>query len=164
VTRIVSGFVEFADCEPPIPLLAELTLSITEGAIERDEGGHLIAYVKSRSPFRSVNQLNERLGLNQLELVSSHSVLSTNPESPTVFRQQIEVVLPAGATFPNLVGTDELILQRNLACNSVTVADGALLGTRLVGRFLQTYEYRDLPNLGDTLAINSSGRFEAVLG
>ncbi len=163
VTRIVSGFVEFADCEPPIPLLAELTLYITEGAIERNEDGHLIAYVQSRSPFRSVNQLNERLGLNQLELVSQDSVLSTNSDSPTIFRQQIEVVLPAGATFPNLVGTDELILQRNLVCNSVTVADGALLGTRLVGRFLQTYEYRDLPNVGDTFAIKSSGRFEAVL-
>jgi hypothetical protein len=163
VVRIVSGFVEFSDCEPPVPLLAELTLSISDGAIERDENGHLIVYVQSRSPFRSVNQFNERLGLNRLELVSPDSALSIKLDSPTVFRQEMEVVLPAGATFPNLVGTGELILQRNLTCISITVAAGVLAGTRLVGRFLQSYEYRDLPNPGNTLAINSSGRFEAML-
>jgi hypothetical protein len=163
VVRIVSGFVEFSDCDPPVPLLAELTLSISDGAIERDEAGHLIAYMHGRTPFRSVNQLNERLGLNRLELVSEEPTLSTRAESPTIFRLQTEVTLPAGATFPNLLGAGDLILQRNLSCNSVTVAAGVLVGNRLGGRFSQFYQYRDIPNLGDTLAINASGRFEAVL-
>ena len=163
VVRIVSGFIEFAECRPPVPLLAELTLSISEGAIERNEDRELVVYVQGRSPFRSVNELNKRLGLNQLELVSTDSTLSVNVELPTVFRQEVTVVLPTGATFPNLLGTGDLVLQQNLTCDSVTVASGVLHGTRLVGRFLQSYAYRDLPNSGETLTINASGRFEAVL-
>jgi hypothetical protein len=75
----------------------------------------------------------------------------------------MEIVPPAGTTFPNLIGSGDLILHHNFTCNSVTVATGVLDGTRLVGRFLQSYNYRDIPKLGDTLAINASGRFEAVL-
>lgn len=163
IVRIVSGFVEFARCDRLIPMLSELTLYISDGAIERDEAGHLIAYMHGRSPFRTVNELNERLGLNRMELVSDDSTLSTNTDSPTEFRLNTQVTLPAGAVFPNLLGVGDVILQRNLVCNSVTVAEGALIGTRLGGRFSQFYEYRDLPNPGDTLPINSSGRFEVVL-
>ncbi len=62
-----------------------------------------------------------------------------------------------------LPGTRDPILQRNLTCQSVTVANGALDGTRLVGRFSQSYDFRGFPNPGDKLAIKSSGRFEALL-
>lgn len=163
VVRVVSGFVEFRECRPTVPMLGHVTLSITDGAIERDDDGSLIIYVKARSPFRFVNELNERLGLSRLELISEHSALSTNAASPTIFRQEIVVTLPQGEVFPNLMGEGELVLQRNLRCNSATEAIGVLEGERFLGEFLQRYEYSDLPNIGDKLLINASGRFEVIL-
>jgi hypothetical protein len=163
IVRIVSGFVEFQECNPTVPLLSEITMSIIEGAIERAEGGRLVVYVQARSPFRSVNELNERLGLQRLELTSVDEVLSTETDSPTTFRQEMTVTLPAGATFPNLVAEGELELTRALTCQSTTVATGILKGNRFAGRFHQRYDYRDLPNVGDKLTIDAIGRFETVL-
>jgi len=163
VVRIVSGFVEFQSCDPPIRLLREITLFICEGAIEREENGRLVAYIQARSPFRSVNELNERLGLQRLELASADSVLSTKSDSPTIFRQEMLVTLPAGATFPNLLGEGDVILQRPLTCESTTVAAGTVDRNSFTGRFLQRYDYRDLPNVGETLRIDAVGRFDAFL-
>src|SRR5439155_17193192 len=130
---------------------------------ERAEDGKLVVYVQARSPFRSVNELNERLGLQRLELTSNDSVLSTELDLPTTFRQEMAVMLPAGATFPNLVGEGDLVLQRALTCQSTTVATGIVESNRFAGRFFQRYDYRDLPNVGDTLVIDAVGRFEAIL-
>jgi len=163
IVRMVTGFVEFGECAPDVPLLREITLFIDEGALERAEDGKLVAYVRTRSPFRSVNELNERLGVRTLELHASDSVLSIRTDSPTEFRQQVTVTLPAGSSFPNLLGHDELVLQRALTCHSTTIASGVLQDRKLVGRFRQRYDYRDLPNVGEHFVIDASGRFEAVL-
>ena len=163
LVRIVSGVVEFLECDPAVPLLGEVTLFVTDGAIEHNVDGTLIIYVQARSPFRSINEFNERMGLTRLELTSPDTILSTGAHSPTVFRQDMVVTLPAGETFPNLLGEGDLVLQRNLACRSTTVASGILEGDRFVGQFSQRYEYLDLPNMGESLVINATGRFKTVL-
>jgi hypothetical protein len=163
LVRVVSGLVEFSECTPAVPLLAQMILYVTDGAIERDDEGSLIIYVKTHSPFRFANELNARLGLSRLELVSDDSVLSTTERSPTTFRQEIVVTLPEGETFPNLLGEGDLVLSKNLTCHSTTIASGVLERARFIGRFLQRYEYIDLPNVGDRLLIDASGRFEVVL-
>jgi hypothetical protein len=163
IVRIVSGNVEFRHCEPQVPLLSEINLSIVDGAIERDKSGRLVAYVHGRSPFRTVNELNRRLNLDRMELSSTDSVLSIRPDSPTRFALQMDVVWPAGTVFPNFTGAGELVLERNLTCLSTTSATGTLAGSHLVGDFSQLYEYQDVPHIGDTLVIRASGRFELVL-
>ena len=136
---------------------------MTDGAIERDDNGHMIIYIRTHSPFRFANELNERLGLLLLELTSQDSVLSTTDASPTTFRRNTVVTVPEGETFPNLLEGDELVLLRNLTCNSTTLARGSLKQNRFVGHFMQRYEYLDLPNVGDMLSIEAVGTFEVVL-
>lgn len=163
LVRIVSGVVEFQQCSPAVTLLDQISLFITEGSIERDVDGKLMIYVQARSPFRSVNDFNQRMGLGQLELHSPDTALSTSADAPTTFRQETHVTLPEGEEFPDLTGEGELVLLRNLICRSTTVAEGHLDGRRFVGSFLQRYDYLDLPTVGDTFVLNASGRFEAML-
>lgn len=163
LVRVVSGVVEFQQCSPAVALLDQITLFITEGSIERDPDGKLVIYVQARSPFRSINEFNQRMGLGQLELRSPDTTLSTRVEEPTTFRQETHVTLPEGEEFPNLAGEGELVLLRNLVCGSTTVAEGHLEGRKFAGRFLQRYDYRDLPTIGETFVVHASGRFETTL-
>jgi hypothetical protein len=148
---------------PAINLFRELTFFIDAGAIERADDG-LVAYLEMRSPFRSVNDLNERLGLRKLELLSTAHVLSTEYASPTVFSQEKLVTLPAGTDVPKIVEEGTLILNVPITCQSTTRAIGILRGHRFTGEFLQRCVYAGLPNLVDNFVIDGSGRFEAELG
>jgi len=163
VVRLVSGHVEFQRSNPALPLLDQVTLFVTDGSIERDENGKLVLFIGLLSPFRSANRFNERLGLRHLELGSPDSSLSTDPNSQTVFRQQMVVTLPAGETLPSLTGEGDMVLPQNLTCRSVTVANGILVGNRFLGQFVQGYEYSGLPGDHDQLVVEASGQFETVL-
>ncbi len=163
LVRIVSGIVEFQESEPAAPLLREISLFVTDGAIEHDVDGTLMLHAEAQSPFRSINRFNERMRLSRLALTSPDTVLSTSAESPTVFQQDLRVTVPAGETFPNLMAEEEFILHRNLDCRSTTVARGILKANRFVGRFRQRYEYIHVPDIGESSVINASGQFETVL-
>ena len=141
LVRIVSGVVNFRNVIRPLRSQRGHFLSPTARSSTRWTTRTLIIYLQARSPFRSINQFNERMGLSRLELISPDTMLSTSTDSQTTFRQDTVVTLPAGETFPNLVGEGELVLQRNLACRSTTVASGILEGDRFGGQFRQRYQY-----------------------
>jgi len=164
VVRVLSGFAQFTECTPRLPLVAEMVLFFNGGAIERDEAGQLVMYLEARSPFRSANDFNERLGLSRLELCSRDHVLSVDPAAPTVFTLRMSITLPAGEAMPNLLGGDPAILLHNIGVTSTTVGRAVLQGSRLVGVFEQYYEYRDLPQVGDTLSVSALGQCEIMLG
>lgn len=164
VVRITSGVAEFLRSDPPMPFFDELTLFVQAGGIERDDDGHLVVFVETTSPFRSVNAINERLGLKRFELASSDRVLSVTPGAPTVLRGDLSIVLPEGEAIPNLLSEGELVLTRNVRVQSSTTARGILTGSRLAGTFSITHGYSGLPNLPDEFTINVDGRFEIHLG
>jgi hypothetical protein len=163
VVRIVSGWAQFERSTPLIPLLDELGISFTSGAIERDENDHLVMYLEGRSPFRSANEFNARLGLSKFEMLSEDRVLSADAGRPSVFRSQLQVLLATGETLPNLFG-EPLRLQNNVRITSTTTGRAVLSNRRLFGEFEQLYDYQDFPELGDGLTVEATGHCELLLG
>jgi len=163
VARIVSGFAELHRCVPPAPFLDQLAFQIAEGALERSESGTLLAYMISRSPFRTINALNARLGLDRLELLSESNVLSTDEDHPTIFRQTIRVTLPHDAPELNLFAS-ATVIDRNIECIATTTALAVLKGMVLAGDFTLGLQYRDLPRAGDNPSFFLTGKFHASLG
>lgn len=137
VVRIAGGYIEYSENSYNSPVLKGLISTITGGAIERDENGWLTAVVHTRSPFASMQRLNERLGLSNLDFVSKDSALSVAPGAPTKFWLAQRVFFSKGERMFNLATWSEIELPINIICNSETTAEGILVGQDFKGSFDQ---------------------------
>lgn len=158
VVRVSNGYVEFRSSNLNAPMLTELTLEIFDGAVERDDDRRLHAYLRTRSPFRSVNELNAKLGLNEMELSSPDAVLSSDPGKPTIFSDTSSAVFPAGLEMPNPATGQKIRIPQSIGCTVTVEARGALNGHRFAGEFSASYQFSGLPQRLDT-----RGRFEVFL-
>lgn len=61
--RIASGMIVYQKSTLPQPMLSQMQIAIIDGALERDENGCLLAYLRTQAPLRSFQELNEKLGL-----------------------------------------------------------------------------------------------------
>ncbi len=123
--------------------LNELQLGISDGAVERDESGKLIVFLKTAVPFRSLQEFNERLGLDQFEMTSNDSDLSTNSQRPTVFVYRNTILLPEGEVILNLVTWQRVPLPTNVTCDVEVKALGVYRDRRFLGKFETLTRYRE---------------------
>ena len=137
VVRIAGGYIEYSENSLNSPVLKGLISTITGGAIERDENGWLTALVHTQSPFASMQRLNERLGLSNLDLVSKEGALSVDPGAPTKFSLAQRAFFSKGERMFNLATWSEIELPINIICNAETIAEGALVGQNFSGTFHQ---------------------------
>jgi len=75
--RITSGLIYFTYNSLNDKAVSELTLSIKNGVVDRNEIGQLAAYLNTEVPFQSMQKLNEKLGLADFEIFSQEEVVST---------------------------------------------------------------------------------------
>ncbi len=162
IVRISGGLAEFRRASPTLPLFADITLFVTGGEIERQDG-HLVLYAETRSPFRSVSEFSQRLGLSRLEMVSQDRLLSSSINAPTVFEQSLSITLAAGEVFPSLAGEGDLILPENVHVDAATKAVGTLKGSLFSGVFNVAYRYLGLPGVTGELAVSAEGTFSVSL-
>lgn len=158
VVRIANGLIQYDRNSLGSPALNELQSSIAEGAVERDENGCLVAWLRTVAPMRSFQELNERLGLTSFEMLSSDRYLSIDPQKPTTFENRQTVTLPAGEKIFDISRGQYMTLQTNLICDTETRAQGVLHGLVFTGRFWSQLRYQ---NLGATIVLE--GRFEIHL-
>lgn len=158
VVRITNGLIRYDSNSVGAPALNEIQTSVAEGAVERDENGRLVAWLRTVAAMRSLQELNERLGLTSFEMLSADRYLSIDPQKPTTFENRQTVTLPAGETFFDISRGQYVTLQSNLRCDTETVARGVLIGLSFSGHFLSRLRYVDL-DLGITL----EGQFEIHL-
>lgn len=142
IAQITGGFVQFTKNSLNLPYLNGLTDTITDGAIERDENGQLIAFIQLRSPLAQIQRLNERLGLTRFELISNDSVISTDQNTPTTFSLLIQAYLSSGERIFNLSTWNEITLPFNMISNAETSARGILIGQDFKGMFRQKIKKR----------------------
>jgi hypothetical protein len=102
VVRISNGLIRYQQNSLNNRVLNEMQIGITKGAVERDENGRMVAYLKTHGPSQSLQELNKRLGLSSFEMTSNHDKMSTNSQSPTTFMYDQTVILPAGETLLDL--------------------------------------------------------------
>lgn len=158
VVRIANGLIRYEQNSLGNKVLNELQTGITKGAIERDENGRLVAYIETHGPSRSLQELNERLGLAAFEMVSLDKALSVDKETPTTFVYEHTVVLPAGETLLDLNTWTEITIPMNISCRVFTQAQGILDRSRFHGKFTTMMKY-----LEANIDIHMQGSFEVSL-
>src|SRR5712692_1194115 len=113
LARITNGLIRYESNSLGLVPLNEIQLGISAGSVERDENGKLIAFLETVAPMRSLQEVNERLGLAKFEMVGLDNVLSTNAQSPTVFSYRNVIILPAGEEVLNLLTWSRVSLPTN---------------------------------------------------
>jgi hypothetical protein len=133
-------------------------MSITEGYLKRNDFGKLEAYIKADVPFQSLQRLNEKLGLNSMNLVSESNTLSTDNNKLTVFTSSTNHILPKGEMVLNILTWQEEPFPMTIHVQALTSASGFLNGKVFQGTFEATLIYQET-----NFKISSRGDFEAHL-
>jgi hypothetical protein len=139
IVRVTNGSVRFTSNSLNISVFNELTLAIYGGSIERDENQNIIAYLQTRTPFRSLNELNNKLGLNNLELICPEEYLSIDIEKPSCFIETNHINFPAGDKMFDPYTWTTPILPYNVSFKVETRAEGILTEQRFYGIFKLRY-------------------------
>ena len=126
VVRITSGVISYHGSSVNIPALREMQTVISGGAVERDKKDCLVAFLKTVAPTRSMEKLNQRLGISSFEMYSDSAYISSDPANPTVFRSDQTITLPAGERLLDINSWREMTLPMNITCRVTTQASGHL--------------------------------------
>lgn len=135
VARITNGSIRYESNSANLPVLNEIQIGIADGSIQRDEQGRLAAYLRTIAHSRSIQELNERLGLAAFEMTSDDGALSTAPDQPSLFVYDHAVTLPAGEEVLDLSTWRRIRLPVNIHVHAVARAAGVLKGRQFAGEF-----------------------------
>lgn len=141
IVRVTSGRIRFTKISIPIAPLQQMIMTVTNGSVERQENGSLEAHLWSLVPLQSFQELNEKLGLDQMWLTSTSTVISTDSAQPTVFENEKQMILPKGMVLLNLMDWTEVETPTNVTVVVQTRATGHLAGTVFAGEFLASMNY-----------------------
>lgn len=158
IVRVVGGFIRYTKTSIPIPPLEQMNLTVTGGSVERNEDGFLEAYLWTRVPYQSLQELNEKLGLDQMLLISASTVVSANPSQPTLFESEKQTILPKGMVALNMMDWSNAELPMNVTVVLKTRAAGDLAGTVFKGEFSASVSYLEWAS-----DISLDGMFELQL-
>lgn len=158
IVRVTSGHIKFTKISIHIPPLQQMVMTVTNGSVERNKDGSLEAHLWSLVPFQSLQELNEKLGLDQMRLTSASTVLSTDPSQPSVFENERRTILPKGMVSLNLMDWTEVEIPMNVTAVVQTRAAGYLAGTAFTGGFFASITYVEW-----ALNITLEGAFELQL-
>lgn len=155
VVRITNGVISYSGNSVNLPALRELQTGISGGAVERNENGQMVAFLNTVAPTRSMQLLNQRLGLTSFEMVSEDKCISNDSKKPTVFIGGQTVVLPAGERLLDINSWQEVVIPTNIVCRVQTQASGYLEANRFHGDFFSIMHYQNVNQ-----RITLSGKYE----
>lgn len=158
VVRITNGLISYFDSSINIPAINEMNIAISEGAVERDEDGRLVAYLNTIALTRSMQNLNQKLGLSAFEMYSDDSFLSSDPTSPTIFKSKQSIIIPVGEQILDINSWKQITFPYNIHCNVTTQASGHLENNKFHGSFVSIMSYSDS---GQQIRLN--GKYEMFL-
>lgn len=156
--RITNGLIRYEENSLGNRALNEIQIGISDGAVERDEQGQMIVFLKTNGPSRSLQELNERLGLASFEMVSMDNEISSDSAAPTEFVYEHTVVLHAGEKILDINTWQEIVLPINISCHVTSQAQGILNGDRFAGKFFTRVNY-----LETKMSIDMNGSFDVHL-
>ena len=113
-----------------------MQIAIVDGAVERDEQGKLVAYLRTQSPLRSFQELNESLGLDRFEMSSNDTKISLDHGRPTEFVYRASVTLPEGSETLDTNTWMKVKLPITMHFNVTALATGFLKDQTFSGRFV----------------------------
>lgn len=160
--RITNGVIRYDESSIPIRPLLELQHTVRNGSVTRDEQGRIIAALQTTVPSRSLQELNERLGLDAFEMVCTDEEISVDPARPSRFVLGAMIVrIPAGELVLNIATWDEVALPVPVDATTTAHADGIYdyQSGRFKGRFRAHIAYRGIV----VQEVSMAGAFEIEL-
>ena len=133
IAKVLSGWWINDTLVPPLPRLAGLTTSITGGVIQRYDNGNVGIVLKTLAAYKQLQDLNDSLGLGEIEMESTASTLSVSRESPTRFEFVRTMHFPAGFQLFDLAQFAYVTNQVKLQVQVAAVAHAVLSGTEVSG-------------------------------
>lgn len=158
LVRFSSGSISYHSNSLGIKPLQEMTVSIIGGAAERDDDGKIVAIIKTLSPYRSMQELNKKLGLNQFEMFCSDEYISQNKDFPSQFYGQHSLILPAGEEILDLNTWNKIKMPINISCVTTTIAIGHLEKECFSGVFKAILDFKEM-----SMKVNLTGTFSVTL-
>lgn len=156
IVRVTSGQIQYLKVSVPVPPLQQMIMTITDGVVERNQDGRLEAHLWTLVPVRALQELNEKLGLDQMWLASTSETVSSDPAQSTVFESERQVILPRGMAALNMMDWTETVLPINVTVAVRTQAKGHLNGTYFIGEFFASLAYLEFGaniNIGGTFKL-----------
>ncbi len=156
IMRIVSGNFHYNPSNlPGSQVLTELQYWITDGMVQRQDDGSILAEVRIPTGLRSLSVVIRQLGLEWQTFVTRDSVLSRDPARPTVLETSQEFELPAGTPLPFGQGR----LPASVQVRNHTIAKGWLEPSMT---FQGTFQQTTRTNVSNAMAV--TGTFSLCLG
>ena len=134
--RIPSGMIVYQKSTLPQPMLSQMQIAIVDGALERDENGCLLAYLRTLAPLRSFQELNEKLGLDGFEMKSTDTDVSIDPDRPTEFVYGRIMTFPEGVEILDITTWQVVKMPMTMHCAVTATATGYLKDQTFHGRFM----------------------------
>lgn len=141
IARLASGVIRYLHSSVDSPALRQLQTFVVDGSVERNEAGCLTAYLKTQAPLREMQEFNELLGFDGFELTSTDSILSVDPQRPTVFKYEASLTIPQGAELLDINTWKRLRVPITLNCHTSATATGILTGNTFAGTFAAQFTF-----------------------
>lgn len=136
-----------------------MNVFVSEGALQRLDGGGIVAFLQTESPFQSLQEINQMLGLESFDMFTSDEVISSNPSNPTVFLNEVSCEIPKGMSLFNFTTGGYIVAPVNMTIKTHTEASGYLAGNIFSGDFRLNMSLSAMP-----IPIIMSGAFEIKIG
>ncbi len=156
--KLTNGKIEYRSNSLNLEPFNQLIMSITTGSVERTEAGKIEAYIETTVPFRKLQDLNEKLGLDKFSLTTEDQVISTDSNKPTTFNGFNRIVLPKGSKSLDILTWQEIEFQRDITVTTKTTAVGFLQNGLLKGTFTGELFYEEIQ-----MGLSLSGEFTAYV-
>lgn len=156
---IESGQIIFERIEPEIAFLRGLINTIESGCFERSEG-KLRLHVHIVPSHNDIKDLGDKIGINRMILESSDFAISTNQDSPTIFRAHRRFTLPKGERITNIGSGKRTPLPTAVNVLTDTTVAAVTKGGIITGNFEQSVTYSSgvqIPN------VHAFGTFAAIV-
>jgi hypothetical protein len=141
--RITSGAIAYHRSTTPLPILTEMQITVADGAVERDENGCLIAFLRTQAPFTTIQDLLHGLGLDSFELKSNDTDISLHPDRPTELAYSRAITFPEGAELLDTTNWQKIKLPKPLNCSVTARARGFLESQTFQGNITTRIHYTD---------------------
>jgi Type I restriction enzyme R protein N terminus (HSDR_N) len=144
LVRITSGGVRLIKCSPHIEALLQLQLRFQNGSIEGTDDGTLVTNLDIEFPIAAIQAINEEVGLNHMRLNTTSTLLSIDPQHPTVFESTRSILLQCGQMVLNVMNWTNVVIPENINSVIRTRATGHLVGVTFMGKYSANIFYKEV--------------------
>lgn len=155
--EIENGFVRYENIEGVDEIFQGMEHRVPNGWCRRENDNSIIAYFELYAPLKKFQDFNRLLGYTSFHAFCEDEEISLNPNRPSTFVYQRNLLAPRGTLVPNMAGQGMIELPFDLPFTSSFIAKGSITQFVFSGIFEALLE---MQTPGQSVKQKSSGMFE----